>query len=81
MGRIYNRAEDKNVATRVVYLKTSDSKLYYDSAYTEAVAATDMPNLFLKGVVLYDNGAYKAATSYDSTNGITFAELPEDENN
>ena len=76
MNKIFNRAEDKNVATRVVYLNSTDSKLYYTSDFQEntEVPAEDMKNLFLKGVVCDNGTAILSAVKYDATNGITFAE-------
>lgn len=76
MKRIFNRAEDKNVALRIVYLKAADSKLYYDfdgTTYKNEVPATDFENLFFKGVAVDNGTGIYIATGYDETNGITFA--------
>lgn len=84
MFKIFNRAEDKNVATRIVYLKAADSKLYYSfdgtSTYTDEVPATDLENLFYKGVCVDNGTGIYAAIGYDSTNGITWA-IPAAESN
>lgn len=77
--QVYERAEDKNVAGVIVYLKAADSKLYYNldgTTYSNEVPSTDLKNLFFKGAVV-DNGTgiYKAV-GYDETNGITWA-IPE----
>lgn len=73
MEKIYQRAEDKYVATRVVYLNSTDSKLYYDSEFTTEVEADEMKNLFLKGVVCDNGTAILAAIGYSDADGITFA--------
>jgi len=71
MDKIFQRAEDKNVAVRVVY--QNDSKLYYDAAFTKEIEAKDMKNLFVKGVVLSVSGTLYAAKSYSEADGIVFA--------
>ena len=75
-NQVFERAEDKNVAGVIVYLKAADSKLYYNldgTTYSNEVPSTDLKNLFLKGAMV-DNGTgiYKAI-GYDTTNGITWA--------
>lgn len=71
MDKIFQRAEDKNVAVRVVY--QNDSKLYYDTEFTKEIEAKDMKNLFVKGVILSANGTLYAAKSYSENGGIVFA--------
>ena len=76
MFRFFKRAEDKNVALRLVYLKAADSKLYYDfdgTTYKNEVPATAMKNLFVQGVAVDNGTGIYIATGYDETNGITFA--------
>ena len=64
MDKIFQRAEDKNVAARIVY--EADDTLYYDAEHTVEVPEDDMLNLFLKGVLLSDgDGNYFAATKFE----------------
>ena len=72
MAIVFNRAEDKNVSVRIVYLKAADSKLYYEPEYVNEVPATALKNLFLKGVVVDNGSGIFAAKSYDETNGISW---------
>lgn len=71
--RVYQDAEDKNVATIVVYANESKA-LFYDSAFTEAkaVPATDCLNLFFKGVVALYDGSYYTAKSCTDAGVIDF---------
>lgn len=71
MNRIYNDAADKNVATVVIYANESKA-LFYDAECTVAVPATDMLNLFLKGVVAVLDGTYYAAVTCTSDGVIDF---------
>lgn len=71
MDKIFNRAEDKNVAARVVY--QNDDTLYYDADFTEEVPEDDMKNLFVKGVLLADGDNYYAAIKFED-GVIVFAE-------
>ena len=70
MDRIFQDAQDKNVAARVIY--TNDSKFYYDSAFENEIPATDMLNLFFQGVVLKSGTTYKAAVSCTEAGVISF---------
>ncbi len=76
MSKVYQDAVDKNVAVRIIYLKAADSKLYYDfdgTTYSNEVPATELKNLFMKGVVVDNGTGIYVATGYDTTNGITWA--------
>lgn len=66
--RVFQDAEDKNVATILVYANES-KELFYDAEFTEAkaVPAEDCLNLFFKGVVaLYDGNYYSAKKCSDA---------------
>ena len=73
MAIVYNRAEDKNVSVRIVYLNSEDNKLYFEPEFENEVPEADLKNLFLKGVVMDNGEGIFAAQSFDETNGITFA--------
>lgn len=50
MERVFDDANDKNVASYVVYGKASDSKLYYSTAEgADQVTEADLANFFTKG--------------------------------
>lgn len=50
MERVFDDANDKNVASYVVYGKASDSKLYYSTAEdAKQVTEEDLANFFAKG--------------------------------
>lgn len=71
--RIFQDAEDKNVAQVVLYANESKA-LFYDAEFTEtkAVPADDCLNLFYKGVVALFNGAYYSAKSCTTAGVIDF---------
>ena len=53
MDRIFQRAEDKNVAAVVIYEKASESTYAYkDSACTTKFTTSELKNAFLKGAVI-----------------------------
>lgn len=57
MERVFDDANDKNVAAYVVYGKASDSKLYYSSAdNADQVTEADLANFFAKGRVIIKSG-------------------------
>lgn len=71
--RVYQDAEDKNVATVLVYANENKA-LFYDSEFTEAkaVPAEDCLNLFFKGVVALYDGSYYTAKSCTDAGVIDF---------
>lgn len=74
MTKIFQRAEDKNVAVRIVY--ENDGTLYYDTDFTQEVAEADMKNLFVKGVMLSSGDDLFAAVKFED-GLIVFAEASE----
>ena len=53
MDRIFQRAEDKNVAAVVIYEKASESTYAYkDSACTTKFTTSELKNAFLKVLLL-----------------------------
>lgn len=71
MKRIFDDANDKNVA-KVVIFANGSNKLFYDEAFKEAVPAADCLNLFIKGVVAVKAGTYYNPTSCTEAGVITF---------
>ena len=74
MDKIFQRAEDKNVAVRIVY--ENDGTLYYDTDFTQEVPEDDMKNLFVKGVMLSSGDDLFAAVKFED-GAIVFAEASE----
>lgn len=56
MDKIFNQAKDKNVANFVVFGKSADSKLYYESTYTNQVDQDVAEDAFLKGRLIIKVG-------------------------
>ena len=59
MEKIYEALNDVHVRKVIVYGKTADKKLYYESTYATQVTKTDMTELFEKGLLLIDDGTKK----------------------
>lgn len=59
MEKIYEALNDVHVRKYVVYGKTADKKLYYESTFTTQVTKADMTELFEKGLLLIDDGTKK----------------------
>ena len=69
MDRIYNRAEDKNSASIIVYGKASDTKAYSDKACTKQCTTSELKNAFMKGCIVAigsDSMYYPASLSIAS---------------
>jgi hypothetical protein len=57
MERVFDDANDKNVAAYVIYGKASDSKLYYSSVDgADQVTEADLADIFAKGRVIIKSG-------------------------
>lgn len=52
MDREYIHSDDRNVAVRKIYTKASDAYGYVDSECKTKVAAEELHDAFLKGVVI-----------------------------
>ena len=59
MEKIYEALNDVHVRKVVVYGKTADKKLYYESTYATQVTKSEMTELFEKGLLLIDDGTKK----------------------
>lgn len=70
--KLFNHADDKNVAAVLVYANSSGN-LFYDQAFEKAVPAEDCLNLFVKGVVCLKAGSYYIPTSCTAEGVMTFA--------
>lgn len=62
MNMTYEQAKDLHVRAITVYGKTADKKLYWDKAganYTNQVKQVELEDLFIKGILVIDNGTDK----------------------
>ena len=50
--RVFENANDLHVRNYIVFGNTTDSKLYYDAAYTKEVPEVDLVDAFTKGALL-----------------------------
>lgn len=57
LDRLFNRAEDKNVAATYVYVKSGETKAYAEADYKTQLDAATLANLFEKGMIIVDGGA------------------------
>lgn len=71
MEKIYNDAKDKNVATYVIYANV-DNEFFFDAEATSPVAAEEMLDLFVKGVVCVKDDVYYIAKSCTKAGVIDF---------
>lgn len=59
MDKIFEKANDQHVRNFVVFGKTADHKLYYESTYKTQVTQADLEEIFKKGALLiYDGTSY-----------------------
>lgn len=56
MEKISAKYDEKFVKGAVLYYKSADSILYYESAFTNKVSKADLVNLFKKGLVIVNDG-------------------------
>lgn len=56
IDKLFNQAKDEHVAAYIVYGKTADKKLYYESTYTNQVVKADMEDAFRKGRLMVNDG-------------------------
>lgn len=69
--KLFIDGDDKNIAATVIYT-TNGTKYTYDAAGKIEVKATDMFNLFVKGVVAVKSDVYYKPTSCTKAGVITF---------
>lgn len=73
MDKIFQRAEDKNVAAVIIYEKATESTYAYkDSACTTKFTTSELKNAFLKGAVvaLASNGGYVFPVKYAESESV-----------
>ena len=70
MARIYDRAEDKNVAAIVIYGKGSDGKAYVDADGTIQFKTSELKNAFLKRAVVRIGADYFIPIAFSVSSNI-----------
>lgn len=71
MDKIYMDAKDQNVAANVVYYNGTDLKVFADSKYKNQIAADDLFDLCLKGVVVrVGENSYAVPTEFKKESGV-----------
>lgn len=71
MDKIYMDAKDQNVATNVVYYNGTDLKVFADSKCKNQIAADELFDLCLKGVVVrVGENSYAVPTEFKKESGI-----------
>ena len=56
MEKIWNDADDKNVATVILYADKDDGNEFFDAAKKNGVRKDELANLFKKGVLVSLSG-------------------------
>ena len=71
MDKIYMDAKDQNVATNVVYYNGTDLKVFADSKCKNQIAADELFDLCLKGVIVrVGENSYAVPTEFKKESGI-----------
>ena len=70
MVRIYDRAEDKNVAAIVIYGKGSDGKAYVDADGTIQFKTSELKNAFLKRAVVQIGADYFIPVAFSVSSNV-----------
>lgn len=70
MDKIYMDAKDQNVAANVVYYNGTDLKVFADSKYKNQIAANELFDLCLKGVIVrVGEDSYAVPTEFKKDTG------------
>ena len=71
MDKIYMDAKDQNVAANVVYYNGTDLKVFADSKCKNQIAADELFDLCLKGVIVrVGENSYTVPTEFKMESGI-----------
>ena len=71
MDKIYMDAKDQNVAANVVYYNGTDLKVFADSKCKNQIAANELFDLCLKGVIVrVGENSYAVPTEFKKESGI-----------
>ena len=71
MDKIYMDAKDQNVAANVVYYNGTDLKVFADSKCKKQIAANELLDLCLKGVIVrVGEDSYAVPTEFKKESGV-----------
>ena len=71
MDKIYMDAKDQNVAANVVYYNGTDLKVFADSKCENQIAADELFDLCLKGVIVrVGENSYAVPTEFKKESGV-----------
>lgn len=71
MDKIYQDANDKNVAAFIIYKKSGQTKAYADADCTVQLTTSELKDAFIKGaIVKLEDGALVAPIKYDESSSI-----------
>ena len=71
MDKIYMDAKDQNVAANVVYYNGTDLKVFADSKCKNQIAADELFDLCLKGVIVrVGEDSYAVPTEFKKESGV-----------
>lgn len=71
MDKIYMDAKDQNVAANVVYYNGTDLKVFADSKCKNQIAADELFDLCLKGVIVrVGENSYAVPTEFKMESGV-----------
>lgn len=71
MDKIYMDAKDQNVAANVVYYNGTDLKVFADSKCKNQIAADELFDLCLKGVIVrVGENSYAVPTEFKKESGV-----------
>ena len=71
MDKIYMDAKDQNVSANVVYYNGTDLKVFADSKCKNQIAANELLDLCLKGVIVrVGEDSYAVPTEFKKESGI-----------
>lgn len=71
MDKIYMDAKDQNVAANVVYYNGTDLKVFADSKCKNQIAANELLDLCLKGVIVrVSEDSYAVPTEFKKESGV-----------
>jgi hypothetical protein len=71
MDKIYQDANEKNVAAVIIYKKSAQTKAYADEDCTVQLTTAELKNAFIKGAVIkLEDGAFVKPIKYDESSSI-----------
>ena len=71
MDKIYQDANEKNVAAVIIYKKSAQTKAYADADCTVQLTTAELKNAFIKGAVIkLEDGAFVKPIKYDESSSI-----------